>query len=91
MPKKPCFRGPLDTQQGKWVETSHLVIHIFLTLFVNTLTVNEKYYPFNRDNLTQPIQMQLSQKQKPFFDFFLAFLKSILNFKHLRKKDAPRR
>ena len=91
MPKKPCFRGSLDTQQGKWVETSHLVIHIFLTLFVNTLTVNEKYYPFNRDNLTQPIQMQLSQKQKPFFDFFLAFLKSILNFKHLRKKGAPRR
>ena len=19
--KKPCFRGPLDTQQGKWIET----------------------------------------------------------------------
>ena len=19
--KKPCFRGPLDRQQGKWVET----------------------------------------------------------------------
>ena len=21
MYKKPCFRGPLDGQQGKWVET----------------------------------------------------------------------
>ena len=21
MSKKPCFRGPLDRQQGKWVET----------------------------------------------------------------------
>ena len=89
MPKKPCFRGPLDTQQGKWVETSHLVIHIFLRLFVNTLTVTEKYYPFNRDNLTQRIQIQLSQKQKTFFEFFFTFLKSLLNFKYLRKKDAP--
>ena len=88
MPKKPCFRGPLDTQQRKWVETSHLVIHIFLRLFFNTLIVNEKYYPLNRDNLTQPIQMQLSQQEKTFFQFFLAFLESILNFKHLRKKDA---
>ena len=90
MPKKPYFRGPLDTQRGKWVETSHLVIPLFLRLFVNTLTVTEKYYPFNRDNLTQPIQIQLSQKQKTFFEFFFTFLKSILNFKHLRKKDAPR-
>ena len=90
MTKKPCFRGPLDTQQGKWVKTSHLVIHIFLRLFVNTLAVNENYYPFNGDNLTQPIQMQLSQKQKTFFVFFLAILKSILNFKHLREKYAPR-
>ena len=90
MSKKPCFRGPLDTQQGKWVETSHLVIHIFLRLFVNTLTVTEKYYPFNRDNLTEAIQMQLSQKQKTFFQIFCTFLKSILNFKHLRKKDPPR-
>ena len=21
MSKKPCFRGPLDRQQGKWVQT----------------------------------------------------------------------
>ena len=44
----------------------------------------------NRDILTQPIQMQLSQKQKTFSQFFFAFLKSILNFKHLPKKDDPR-
>ena len=37
----------------------------------------------------QPIQMQLSQKQKTFFQFLFAFLKSILNFKHLPKKDDP--
>ena len=57
-----------------------------LTLFVNTLTVDEKHYLLNRGNLTQTIQIQLSQKQKTFFEFFFAFLKSILNFKHLPKK-----
>ena len=31
-----------------------------LRMFVNTLTVDEKHYFLNRDNLTQPVQMQLS-------------------------------
>ena len=62
------------------------MIHKILILFVNTLTVDEKHYLLTRDNLTQTIQIQLSQKQKTFFQFFLAFLKSILNFKHLPKK-----
>ena len=64
--------------------------HKILRLFVNTLTVDEKHYLLTRDNLTQTIQIQLSQKQKTFFEFFFAFLKSILNFKHLPKKDDPR-
>ena len=55
-------------------------------VFLNTLTVNDKHYLLNRDNLTQPIQIQLSQKQKIFSELFFAFLKSILNFKHLPKK-----
>ena len=66
------------------------MIHKILRLFFNTLTVDEKHYLLNRDNLTQPIQIQLSQKQKIFSEFFFAFLKSILNFKHLPKKDDPR-
>ena len=66
------------------------MINKILRLFVNTLAVNDKHYLLNRDNLTQPIQMQLSQKQKTFSEFFFAFLKSILNFKHLPKKDDPR-
>ena len=69
---------------------SLLVIHNILRLFVNTLTVNDKHYLHNRDNLPQPIQMQLCQKQKNFSEFFFAFLKSILNYKHLPKKDDPR-
>ena len=58
-------------------------------MFVNTLRVNDKHYLLNRDNLTQPIQIQLSQKQKIFSEFFFAFLKSILNLKHFIKKDGP--
>ena len=69
---------------------SLLVIDKILRLFVYTLTVNEKRYMLNRDNLTQQIQMQLSEKQKTFSEFFFAFLKSILNFKHLPKKDVAR-
>ena len=67
------------------------MIHKIVTLFLNTLTHDEKHYLLNRDNLTQLIQIQLSQKQKAFFlFFFLQFLKSILNFKHLPTKDNPR-
>ena len=67
------------------------MIHKILGLFVNTLTVDDKHYMLNRDNLTQPIQIQLSQKQKTFSQIFYAFLKSILNDKLLPKKDDPHR
>ena len=67
-----------------------LVIHKMLRLFVTTLTVDEKHYLLNRDNLREPIQIQLYQQQKTFTDFIFAFLKSILNVKHLPKKDDPR-
>ena len=58
-------------------------------LFVNTLTADDKHYLLNRDILVQRIQMQLSQKQKTFVQFFFAFSKSILYLKHLPKKDDP--
>ena len=41
----------------------------------------------NRDNLMQPIHLQLSQKPKSFSEFFSAFSKSKVNFEHFRKKD----
>ena len=56
-------------------------------LFPNTLSADGKYSLLNRDNLTQPIQMQLSRKQKTFSEFFAAFLKSSLNFEHFQQKD----
>ena len=41
--------------------------------FVNTLTVNDKHYLLNREYLTQPIQIQLSQKQRIFLNLFWHF------------------
>ena len=67
-------------------KNSLLVIQKILRLFVNTLIVDDKHYVLNRHNLTQPSQMELYQKQKTFSEFFFAFSKSILNFKHLPKK-----
>ena len=47
---------------------------------------DDKYCLFNRDNLTQPIQILLSKKQKILCQFFSAFLKSKFNFEHFAKK-----
>ena len=51
------------------------------------MTADDRYSLLNRDNLTQPIPTSLSQKQRALFRFFLAYLKSTLNFEHLQKKD----
>ena len=56
-------------------------------MFVNTLTADDQYSLLNRDNLKRPIRERLSQKQKAFSEFFLAFSKSTLNFESLQKKD----
>ena len=55
-------------------------------LFLNTLTDDDKYSFLCRDNLTQPIQLLLSQKQKTFSGFFSAFLKFTLNSENFQKK-----
>ena len=60
-----------------------------LRLFVNTFSAVDKYSLSNREYLTQPIHVQLSQKQKPFPSFFSAFSKSKLKFEHFQKKDDP--
>ena len=58
-------------------------------MFVNTLTADDKYSLLNRDSLTQQIRTQLSQKQKSFSEFFLAFSKFTLNFEDFEKRDDP--
>ena len=65
------------------------MIYQIVRLFVNALTADDKHYLLNRDNLREPIQMQLSEKQKKFSEFFFAFLKSIFNFEQFSKKDEP--
>ena len=71
-----------------WKKSPSLKCKIF-GLLVNTLTANEKYPVLNRDNLTIPTQMQLSEKQKIFSEFLAAFLKSRISFGHFEKKDYP--
>ena len=57
-----------------------------LGLLLNTLAADEKYPVLNRDNLTIPIHIQLSQKQITFSQFLAAILKSSWNFKHFEKQ-----
>ena len=56
-----------------------------LRLFVNTFTDCDKGSVLNREYLTLPLHMQLSQKQI-FSEIFCEFLKSRLKFQHIRKK-----
>ena len=63
-----------------------LVLCKILGLFVNTLSEDERYCLLYKDNLLQPIQILLSQKQKTFSEFFSPFLKSTLNFERFQKK-----
>ena len=57
-----------------------------LGLFVNTLTAEYTYSRRNIKTFTQEVQTPLSLKQKIFFGFFIAFLKSIWNGEHFQKK-----
>ena len=69
------------------LEKSLLLTCKILGLLGNTLAADGKYLVPHRDNLTTPIQMQLSVKRNTFSQLFAAFLKFILNFKHFEKKD----
>ena len=53
-----------------------LVISEILALFFQIVTADHKYSLWNTKNLQQPIQIQLSKKQKVFFEYFTSFLKS---------------
>ena len=55
-----------------------------LGLLVNTLAADEKYLALHMDNLTIPMEMQLSQKQKTISQFIAAFLKCRFIFKHFQ-------
>ena len=77
--------------QGNWVGKSQSYWHLKLGLLVSTLAGDGKYPVLNRDNLTIPIQTQLSQKQENFSQFSFAILKSTLNFKYSETKKMTGR
>ena len=60
-----------------------------LRLFVKTFTTDDKYSPLNRDNLTEPIQMQLYHKGKTVSQFFPAVFKCRLIFENFQQKVEP--
>ena len=60
----------LNTLKVVPLEKVSLGIEKIQSLFVNTLTADDKHYLLNRDKFTQRIQMQLYQKQKTFSEFF---------------------
>ena len=68
-----------------WAKSA-LVCSEMLTLFVNTLTTDDKYFRRHMLNFTQQFEAALSQKQKAFSGFFPAFLKYALNLEHFEKK-----
>ena len=45
-------------------------------MFRNTLTANDKYHDRDVENLTSPIQVQLSLKKKTLSNSFVAYLES---------------
>ena len=69
--------------QVSWKKSLFLICKILDWL----LTPDHRYSIISRDNVTIPIQIQLSRKQKKFSQFFAAFLKSRLNFKYFGEKD----
>ena len=51
------------------------------------MTTDDKYSRRNMLSFTQQFEPPLSQKQKTFSEFFLEFLKCVLNLEHLERKD----
>ena len=70
----------------RWTKSA-IVWSEILPLFVNTLTTDDKYSRRNILNLTQQLEAPLSQKQKTFSGYFLAFLKCAFNLEHFAKQD----
>ena len=51
------------------------------------MTTDDKYSRRNMLNLRQQLEAILSQKQKTFSGFFIAFLEYAFNLQHFLKKD----
>ena len=69
----------------RWKKSLSVICKILIQ-FANSLTADGKHSLLDRDNLTQPIQIDFSKKQKLFREFFSAFFKSRSIFDHFAKK-----
>ena len=64
-----------------------LVLSEILRLFVSTVTEDDRYIRCNMQNFPQQFQTPISQKQKIFSRFFIAYLECASNLEHFQKKD----
>ena len=66
---------------------SGLVTSEMFRVFVNTLTPDDKYSRRNIQIFWQQLQTLLSQEEKTFCGFFIAFGKCAWNLEHSEKKE----
>ena len=64
-----------------------LVTSEIFRLFVNTLNPNDKYSRRNMQIFWQQLQTLLSQEEKTFYGFFIAFPKFAWNLERSEKKE----
>ena len=64
-----------------------LVRSELLGQFLNTLTSDYKYSRENLEKLWEQVPRRISRKSETFSGFYIAFLKSTLNFQYFEKKD----
>ena len=67
-----------------------LVKSELLVQFINTLTADYKYSRQNLEKFLQQLPMHTSLKLKTCSRFFIAFLKSPLNFEYFERKDQSK-
>ena len=56
-------------------------------MFVSTVTADERNIRCNMQNFPQQLQTPISQKQKMFSGFFIAYPEYASNLEHFEKKD----
>ena len=56
-------------------------------MFVSTVTADERNIRFNIQNFQQQLQTPISQKEKIFSGFFIAYPEYASNLEHFEKKD----
>ena len=56
-------------------------------MFVSTVTADERNIRCNMQNFPQQLQAPISQKQKMFSGYFIAYLECASNLEHFERKD----